>query len=100
MNLVLMKFGGTSVEDSAAIQRTAKIVQGRIGHAQRPVVVVSAMAKVTDQLLAAAKAAGLGDRADALAISSQLAAEASRYGRAAGSGGAHGRVHPLDSRPF
>jgi aspartate kinase len=72
MNLVLMKFGGTSVEDSTAIERTARIVQGRIGNAQRPVVVVSAMAKVTDQLLAAAKAAGLGDRAGALAISSRL----------------------------
>jgi aspartate kinase len=72
MNLVLMKFGGTSVEDASAIQRTARIVQGRIDNGQRPVVVVSAMAKVTDQLLVAAKSAGLGDRADALAISSGL----------------------------
>ena len=36
------------------------------------VVVVSAMAKVTDQLLAAASAAGRGDRAGALAIAARL----------------------------
>ncbi len=72
MKLVVMKFGGTSVQDTAAIERTARIVQGRITADQRPVVVVSAMAKVTDQLLAAAKAAGAGDRSGALAISSRL----------------------------
>src|SRR5580698_3388497 len=72
MKPVVMKFGGTSVEDAVAINRTAKIVQGRLDRGQRPVVVVSAMAKVTDQLLAAARAAGRGDRAGALAISSRL----------------------------
>ena len=30
MNLVVMKFGGTSVEDAAAIGRTAAIVAGRV----------------------------------------------------------------------
>src|ERR1700722_2569989 len=72
MKAVVMKFGGTSVEDAVAINRTAKIVQGRIDQSQRPVVVVSAMAKVTDQLLAAAKSAGRGDRNGALAISARL----------------------------
>ena len=72
MKPVVMKFGGTSVEDAAAIKRTAKIVQGRLARGKRPVVVVSAMAKVTDQLLAAAKAAGRGDRNGALAISARL----------------------------
>ena len=72
MKPVVMKFGGTSVEDATAILRTAKIVAGRLARGQRPVVVVSAMAKVTDQLLAAAKAAGRGDRNGALAISSRL----------------------------
>ena len=67
-----MKFGGTSVEDAPAIRRTANIVEGRRARGQNPVVVVSAMAKVTDQLLAAAKAAGRGDRAGALAISARL----------------------------
>ena len=72
MKPVVMKFGGTSVEDAVAIGRTAKIVLGRQVKGQRPVVVVSAMAKVTDQLLAAAKAAGRGDRSGALAISARL----------------------------
>jgi len=65
-----MKFGGTSVEDAAAIDRVADIVQSRIH--ERPFVVVSAMAKVTDQLLAMAAAAGRGDRAQALDISRAL----------------------------
>jgi len=70
--LVVMKFGGTSVEDAAAMRRTAAIVRGRRERGLQPVVVVSAMAKVTDQLLAAAAAAGRGEKADALAIASRL----------------------------
>ena len=54
-----MKFGGTSVEDAAAIDRVATIVKQRVP--ERPFVVVSALAKVTDQLLAMANAAGAGD---------------------------------------
>jgi aspartate kinase len=72
MSIVVMKFGGTSVEDPAAITRTAKIVAGRLALGKRPVVVVSALAKVTDQLLRAASAAASGDRTGALAISSRL----------------------------
>jgi aspartate kinase len=67
-----MKFGGTSVEDAKAIERTAAIVGGRRKRGLEAVVVVSAMAKVTDQLLAAASAAGRGDKAGALAISARL----------------------------
>ncbi len=72
MSLVVMKFGGTSVEDPAAIDRTAAIVAGRVSMGRHPVVVVSAMAKVTDQLLRCAAAASQGDRTGALAISSRL----------------------------
>jgi aspartate kinase len=72
MSLVVMKFGGTSVEDPAAISRTAAIVAGRVALGKQPVVVVSAMAKVTDQLLRAATASAVGDRTGALAISSRL----------------------------
>ena len=72
MSVVVMKFGGTSVEDPAAISRTAGIVAGRIALGKHPVVVVSALAKVTDQLLRAASAAASGDRTGALAISSRL----------------------------
>ena len=72
MSLVVMKFGGTSVEDPAAISRTAAIVAGRVAQGKQPVVVVSALARVTDQLLRAASAAAQGDRTGALAISSRL----------------------------
>ena len=71
-DLVVMKFGGTSVEDARAMERTAAIVAGRRARGLRAVVVVSAMAKVTDQLLAAAKAAGEGDKAGALAVAARL----------------------------
>jgi aspartate kinase len=72
MSLVVMKFGGTSVEDPAAIARTASIVAGRVAAGKTPVVVVSAMARVTDQLLRCAASSSLGDRTGALAISSRL----------------------------
>ena len=68
--MIVMKFGGTSVEDSAAIDRAAKIVAGRSD--RLPIVVVSAMSKVTDQLLAAGNAAGAGDRDKALQLSRGL----------------------------
>src|SRR5438105_15449264 len=68
--MIVMKFGGTSVEDAKAIDRAAEIVRGRL--AQRPVVVVSAMSKVTDQLLAMGRAAGTGDRKTALKLSRAL----------------------------
>lgn len=50
-----MKFGGTSVQDAAAIMRAAEIVSGRLDRS--PVVVVSAMARVTEALLGIADAA-------------------------------------------
>jgi aspartate kinase len=68
--MIVMKFGGTSVEDAEAIERVTEIVKGRLP--QKPVVVVSAMAKVTDQLLAMARAAGAGDRSTALRLSRSL----------------------------
>ncbi len=67
-----MKFGGTSVEDAQAMERTAAIVHGRREKGLEAVVVVSAMAKVTDLLLSAASAAGRGDKSGALAIGARL----------------------------
>jgi aspartate kinase len=81
MRLVVMKFGGTSVEDAVAIRRTADIVAGRVARGLQPVVIVSAMARVTDQLLNAAAAAGRGDKSAALAASVALRA---RHHQAAG----------------
>jgi aspartate kinase len=47
--MIVMKFGGTSVQDATAINRVAEIVLGRVDRA--PVVVVSALARVTEALL-------------------------------------------------
>lgn len=55
---IVMKFGGTSVEDANAIRRVIQIVRQRLRH--KPVVVISALSDVTDQLLAAGKSAALG----------------------------------------
>jgi aspartate kinase len=60
-----MKFGGTSVGDVAAFERVRGIVSSQIK--RRPVVVVSAMTKVTDALLAAFDIAKKGDAAAAFA---------------------------------
>ncbi len=63
--MIVMKFGGTSLESAAAIERAAGIVKTQL--ARQPVVVVSAMGKTTDWLLAIAAAAARGEREDALA---------------------------------
>jgi aspartate kinase len=63
--MIVMKFGGTSVESAQAIERVAGIVRDRL--ARRPVVVVSAMGKTTNKLLAIAGASVQGKRDEALA---------------------------------
>jgi aspartate kinase len=63
--VVVMKFGGTSVEDADAIGRLISIVGGR--PAVRPVIVVSALAGVTDQLVDAGNSAANGHLGSALA---------------------------------
>ncbi len=65
--MIVMKFGGTSVQDAQAIDRVAAIVHERL--AEKPVVVVSALANITDQLLAMATVAGAGNREKALELS-------------------------------
>ncbi len=62
--MIVMKFGGTSVESAAAIERVAAIVRERLE--RRPVVVVSAMGKTTNRLLAMAREAVNGGRQRAL----------------------------------
>ena len=68
--MIVMKFGGTSVEDAKAIARVAAIVKNRLP--QHPMVVVSAMARVTDTLLTMARAAGAGERKTALKLCRSL----------------------------
>jgi aspartate kinase len=56
--MIVMKFGGTSVKDVAAVRRLAGIV----GREKRPrVVVVSALSKVTDALIETGRLAEGGD---------------------------------------
>jgi aspartate kinase len=57
--VIVCKFGGTSVADAGAIARLVEIVRAR--SAERPVVVVSALAGVTDALLGLAEPVRGGD---------------------------------------
>ncbi len=63
--MLVMKFGGTSVQDAAALRRLAAIVADR--RRESPVVVVSALAGATDRLIELATLAlhGQGDFAAA-----------------------------------
>jgi aspartate kinase len=63
LNLTVMKFGGTSVGDVAAFERVLRVVSSQIG--KNPVIVTSAMTRVTDALLAAFDIAKKGDAAAA-----------------------------------
>jgi aspartate kinase len=65
-DVVVMKFGGTSVEDAAALHRLIGIVQSRLN--AQLVVVVSALAGVTDQILEAGNASAGGHLGAALDI--------------------------------
>ena len=58
LECVVMKFGGTSVEDAAAIRRVCQLASRPSPY--RPVLVISALSKVTDQLMNAGWAAAEG----------------------------------------
>lgn len=62
--MIVMKFGGSSIESAEAIQRVAGIVAGRAE--RRPLVVVSAMGKTTDRLLDIGRTAIAGNLDSAL----------------------------------
>jgi aspartate kinase len=57
--MIVLKFGGSSVDCAASIERVAGIVRSLVP--RRPVVVVSAMGKTTRNLLKCADAAAAGD---------------------------------------
>lgn len=59
LNPTVMKFGGTSVGDVAAFERVVGIVSAQLD--KKPIVVVSAMTKVTDALLKAFETAKKDD---------------------------------------
>jgi aspartate kinase len=64
--MIVMKFGGTSVQDATAIRRVASIVASRLE--EQPLVVVSAMGGVTDKLVQVAEAAARNEPVVALAL--------------------------------
>ena len=74
-NLLVMKFGGTSM-GSAERMRVAADIIARQRQSQPVLVVVSAMSKVTDLLLDTLRRAELGDRA---AVDSQLSGLLDRH---------------------
>jgi aspartate kinase len=76
--MIVAKFGGTSVADAEAIGRLIEIIRSRSGC--QPVVVVSALARVTDDLLALAQHCGSGDGA---ALDASVAALLERHERIA-----------------
>jgi aspartate kinase len=77
--MIVAKFGGTSVADAAAIARLTTIVRSRI--ADRPVVVVSALARVTDALLSLAR---LAETEEGPAIDAAVANLVARHEQIAG----------------
>lgn len=89
--MIVMKFGGSSVADAERIVAAGRIVQGRVDRG--PVVVVSALAGVTDLLTDAVGAAREGER-DSL---ERLLAELERKHRWALAGAVEnaGRRHRL-----
>jgi aspartokinase len=91
--MIVMKFGGTSVEGAAAIERVAGIVRERLD--RHPLVVVSAMGKTTNRLLAAADKAGrgqLGRRAPRRRGAARLAPQGGGRAAAAGAAQRDGRA--------
>ena len=68
--MIVMKFGGTSVEDAPSIERVAEIIRARLD--LKPIVVVSAMGKTTRKLLQAAEASAAGDSRTTLGIVADL----------------------------
>jgi aspartate kinase len=63
--MIVMKFGGTSVEDATAIKRLIYVVRTQLD--RRPIVVVSAMGRTTNGLLECARLAAGGDMQGSLA---------------------------------
>ena len=87
---VVMKFGGTSVADAEAMTRVVNIVRGQResqGHAAPPVVVVSALSKVTDGLIRTAEFARKGDGKAAAALLVELLERHCAIARTLTSGG-------------
>jgi aspartate kinase len=67
-NIVVLKFGGTSMGTAESIRECAGIVKDRIKDGKRPFVVVSAISKMTDTLLTMLKLAKDGEQKELMNI--------------------------------
>ncbi len=93
--MVVQKFGGTSVADPDAVRRLIEIARtARTRDGRGPVLVVSAMSKVTDALLTVAAEAGAGKTDSALTHVDQLR---ERHLGMAGALAGDGDVAPLSA---
>jgi len=68
--MIVMKFGGTSVRDSEAVERLIRIVS--MASPQKTVVVVSALAGVTDSLIKIARYSEKGQAEEAINLTRSL----------------------------
>lgn len=62
--MIIMKFGGTSVEDAKAIKNLTEIVKKELS--RKPIIIVSACSGITNQLLQTALLASEGKKEEAL----------------------------------
>ncbi len=74
--MIVQKFGGTSLEDAAALERLCRIVER--SRAECPVVVVSAMGDTTDRLVEALELAAAGEETRALTGLSRMQRDTER----------------------
>lgn len=118
MKPTVMKFGGTSVEDTAAFRNVTAIV--KVASASRPVIVVSAIGGFTNSLLQSVERAIAGDARSAtksldkdfdrhLAIAKDLLGKEAHAGFVSTIGDARGKIrqlhkiiaaHPVTSPPL
>ncbi len=68
--MIVMKFGGTSLQDGEAIERAIQAIWKQLD--QQPLVVLSALGKTTDQLLKIAKKAASGQVRVAMRVQEEL----------------------------
>ncbi|MEK9138003.1 MAG: lysine-sensitive aspartokinase 3, partial [Bacteroidota bacterium] len=68
--MIVMKFGGTSNQDAAAMSNVIRIVSAHLS--EQPIVVISAIAKATNELEETARTAARGDEEGAATIVTKL----------------------------
>lgn len=94
--MIICKFGGTSVQDAAALERVAEIIRRQLK--DKPIVVSSAMGKTTNSLLLAAETAAGGKRQEALELLDRLREKHLKEVAQLGLGGAGDLSEAIDAQ--